>query len=269
MNGRPLGREDGLSVSAGEWFALAEEALAALEGVPQKRRGAVLEELHRRFGPHPTHIRRAAKAGGFLRELGSSEPVLAKALQTQSYQAVEILERWYQVDQRGARRAARRLLDGGYSIAALADDQKKRTVLDIDLDDAFEEQLASSFARLASKAAHQAISGSIRQLKKRPPGLGLGSVVDQLVIDEHGTSYAIFLTRKALSDAELSIHNSVLAGDVLKCIALKVRPVVAYQKDRNILPFQEMLRSFDLAETSVEFVPVDFSPRLAALTITD
>jgi hypothetical protein len=255
-----------LSVSADEWFFLAEEALAALAGVQQKQRGRVLEDLSRRFGPHPTHIRRAAKAGAFLKDLAGSEPILAKALQNQSYQAVEIIERWYRNDQRGARRAARRLLDGDYSIATLAADQKKRTVLQVDLDDALDEQLVASFSRQASQLAHQII-GPARDVPERPPGLGLGSVVDQLVRDDNHKVYAIFLAERLISASELAIRDSLISGDVLKCTALKITPVIAHDKDRNMGPLREMFRSFGVPETTAVFVSVDFVPRLAALEI--
>ncbi|AMJ59973.1 hypothetical protein [Bosea sp. PAMC 26642] len=259
----PNGR---FSVSADEWFALAEEALAALAGVQQKRRGKILEDLSSRFGPHPTHIRRAAKAGAFLRVLASSEPILAKALQKQSFQAVEIIERWYRSDTRGARRAARRLLNGDYSIASLAADQRNRTVLQVDLDDALDEQLVASFSRQASQLAHK-ILGPLSNVQARPPGLGLGSLVDQIVRDDGDKAYAIFLAERLTSASELAIRDSLLIGDILKCIALNITPVIAHDKDRNMGPLRDMFRSFGIAETKAVFVAVDFTPRLATLEI--
>lgn len=256
-----------LSVSANNWFVLAEQALAMLEGVPQKQRGAVLAKLSALHEIHPTHIRRAAKAAAFLRTLRGEDLSLAKALQTQSYQAVEVLERWHRRDPRGARRAARRLLNGDYSIASLTKDQQSRTQLEIDLDDDKDQALTEAFAELARRNAIAAIGGEMRPLSERPAALGLGSLVDYLVVDRSDVVWAVFALRRPPTLAEMAMEDVALSGDILKCQALGYRALVIHESGRDMSGLTDILGSLQVSEGSYRLLALDFQARLKSIKL--
>lgn len=256
-----------LSVSANDWFALGEQALAMLDGVPQKQRGTVLSKLSAVHGIHPAHIRRAAKAAAFLKAIRQEDLSLAKALETQSYQAVEVLERWHRKDARGARRAARRLLNGDYSIASLTKDQQSRTQFEINLDDEKDQALTEAFGELARRNALSAIGGEIRPMSRRPTALGLGSLVDHLVVDRGNRVWAIFAVRRAQTPAELAMEDVALSGDILKCRALGYEAMVVHARDRDMSALKDMLGSLQVEAGAYHLVEVDFQARLKSIKV--
>jgi len=238
-----------------------------LDGVPQKQRGAVLAKLNVVHGVHPAHIRRAAKAAAFLKAMRQEDVSLAKALEKQSYQAVEVLERWYRKDSRGARRAARRLLNGDYSIASLTKDQQSRTQFEIDLDDEKEEALTDAFGELAMRSAFSAIGSEVRPIAKRPAALGLGSLVDHLVADESNRVWAIFALRRPATHAELAMEDVALTGDILKCQALGYRAMVVHARDRDMSALRDMLGSLQVMAGTYHLLDVDFQARLKNIKV--
>ncbi|HUB97419.1 MAG TPA: hypothetical protein VL993_15970 [Stellaceae bacterium] len=102
------------------WSRLAALARPKLEGLRFGGREIALKATAQSFGVNPQTLRRALAALKFVEQL-ESEPFLKKlSLRATPVAAIEHIARWYAYDRGAALRAARRLSEGEYTVAALA-----------------------------------------------------------------------------------------------------------------------------------------------------
>jgi hypothetical protein len=108
------------------WYEIAAAARVKLEDIPHGEGNARLTAIGSQFGRRPDTLRRFIAAATFIDRLKDDD--LSPALKSLPVAAVELIARWWAYDPSEARKAAKLLAQGSYTIESLraAEGQARR-----------------------------------------------------------------------------------------------------------------------------------------------